>query len=181
MESKFASSSSIVFIVVVFFFLCLTRTTISIHTNIIFNVTVAQGGSGNYKRINDAIVATPMHISYYIRVKPGVYSENVVVEENKTNIALIGNDAATTKIIGNQSNATGFGIPQFATMTCMVEVMGSRSSVAFFARADMPNVSGRSNVDSFARAQSLVLNSNSQVLDQLSILSLTLTFVPSKE
>ncbi|KAL7194274.1 hypothetical protein ACSBR1_034649 [Camellia fascicularis] len=80
-----------------------------------------QNGSGNYKRINDAIAAAPMHISvtnrYYIRVKPGVYSENVVVKENKMNIALIGNDTATTKIMGNRSNATGFGIPQSATMT----------------------------------------------------------------
>ncbi|CAL5420233.1 unnamed protein product [Camellia sinensis] len=32
-------------------------------TNIIFNATVAQDGSGNYKRINDAIAAAPMHIS----------------------------------------------------------------------------------------------------------------------
>ncbi|KAF5940886.1 hypothetical protein HYC85_022053 [Camellia sinensis] len=46
---------------------------------------------------------------YYIRVKPGVYSEYVVMGENKTNIALIGDDAATTKIMGNRSNATGFG------------------------------------------------------------------------
>ncbi|CAL5422082.1 unnamed protein product [Camellia sinensis] len=93
MESKFASSSSIVFIVVVFFFLCSTQTTISLQTNIIFNATVAQDGSGNYRHINDAIAVAPMHISvtnrYYIRVKPGVYSEYVVVGEDKTNIALI--------------------------------------------------------------------------------------------
>ncbi|CAL5422092.1 unnamed protein product [Camellia sinensis] len=121
MESKFASSSSIVFIILVFFFLCSTQTTISLQTNIIFNATVAQDGSGNYRRINDAIVAAPMHISvtnrYYIRVKPGVYSEYVVVGEDKTNIALIGDDAATTKITGNRSNATGFGTTQSATMT----------------------------------------------------------------
>ncbi|CAL5422093.1 unnamed protein product [Camellia sinensis] len=121
MESKFASSSSIVFIVVVFFFLCSTQTTISLQTNIIFNATVAQDGSGNYRHINDAIAAAPMHISvtnrYYIRVKPGVYSEYVVVGEDKTNIALIGDDAATTKITGNRSNAIGFGTPQSATMT----------------------------------------------------------------
>ncbi|XP_028054440.1 pectinesterase-like [Camellia sinensis] len=54
---------------------------------------------------------------YYIRVKPGVYSEYVVVGEDKTNIALIGDDAATTKITGNRSNAIGFGTPQSATMT----------------------------------------------------------------
>ncbi|CAL5419670.1 unnamed protein product [Camellia sinensis] len=121
MESKFASFSCIVFIVVVFFFLCSTQTTISLQTNIIFNATVAQDGSGNYRRINDAIAAAPMHISvtnrYYIRVKPGVYSEYVVVGEDKTNIALIGDDAATTKITGNRSNAIGFGTPQSATMT----------------------------------------------------------------
>ncbi|KAI7996350.1 CDK5RAP3-like protein [Camellia lanceoleosa] len=76
-------------------------------TNIIFNATVAQDGSGNYRRINDAIAAAPTHISvtnrYYIRVKPGVYSEYVVVGEDKTNIALIGDDAATTKITGNRT------------------------------------------------------------------------------
>ncbi|KAL7170544.1 hypothetical protein ACSBR2_035421 [Camellia fascicularis] len=120
MESKFASSSSIVFIVIVFF-LCSTRTTISLQTNIIFNATVAQDGSGNYRRINDAIAAAPIHINvtnrYYIRVKPGVYSEYVVVGEDKTNIALIGDDATTTKITGNRSNATGFGTTQSATMT----------------------------------------------------------------
>ncbi|KAL7169766.1 hypothetical protein ACSBR2_034742 [Camellia fascicularis] len=82
---------------------------------------VAQDGSGNYRRINDAIAAAPMHISvinrYYICVKSGVYSEYVVVGENKTNIALIDDDAATTKITGNRSNATGFGTLQSATMT----------------------------------------------------------------
>ncbi|CAL5419672.1 unnamed protein product [Camellia sinensis] len=154
MESKFASSSSIIFIVVVFFFLCSTGTTISLQTNIIFNATVAQDGSGNYRRINDAIAAAPMHISvtnrYYIRVKPGIYSEYVAVGEDKTNIALIGDDAATTKITGNRSNATGFGTTQSATMTVDGEgtvdfIFGSASAVfqdcgIYVRRLSPPNV-----------------------------------------
>ncbi|KAL7170534.1 hypothetical protein ACSBR2_035412 [Camellia fascicularis] len=94
MESKFASSSSIVFIVVVFFFLCSTRTTTSLQTNIIFNATVAQDGSGNYRCINDAIAAAPMHISV---TNSRRFTVNMWWWE-RTRRTLIGDDTATTKI-----------------------------------------------------------------------------------
>ncbi|KAI7999158.1 putative pectinesterase/pectinesterase inhibitor 36 [Camellia lanceoleosa] len=143
MESKFASSSSIVFIVVVFFFLCSTQTTISLQTNIIFNATVAQDGSGNYRRINDAIAAAPTHISvtnrYYIRVKPGVYSEYVVVGEDKTNIALIGDDA-TTKITGNRSTVDFiFGFASAVFQDCGIYVRRLSPANVITANGGKPN------------------------------------------
>ncbi|XP_028070554.1 pectinesterase-like [Camellia sinensis] len=73
-------------------------------------------GSDNEKKCLRATGAFTVrkNSGYYIRVKPGVYSEYVVMGENKTNIALIGDDATTTKIMGNWSNATGFG-----TLRCL--------------------------------------------------------------
>ncbi|XP_057493270.1 pectinesterase 2-like [Actinidia eriantha] len=85
-------------------------------STITYNATVAQDPSGNYTSINDAIAAAPENSKnrYYIHVKPGVYKEYVQVK--KTNIALIGDDAATTIITGNKSNADGFKTYDTATM-----------------------------------------------------------------
>ncbi|XP_058222462.1 pectinesterase-like [Rhododendron vialii] len=85
-----------------------------------YNATVAQDGSGNYTTIHDAIAAAPVKSvnRYYIHIKPGVYKdEYVTVGKDKTNIALIGDSADTTKITGSRSNGGGImDTPKTATM-----------------------------------------------------------------
>lgn len=89
--------------------------------NISYDATVAQDGSGNYTTISDAIAAAPVKSvnRYYIHIKPGVYKdEYVTVGKDKTNIALIGDSANTTKITGSRSNGGGIrDTPKTATMS----------------------------------------------------------------
>lgn len=68
-------------------------------------VIVAQDGSGNFKRINDAIRAAPINSSkkFLIRIKIGIYKETVVIEEEKKNIFLVGDGMENTIISGKRS------------------------------------------------------------------------------
>ncbi|KAE9464002.1 hypothetical protein C3L33_04070, partial [Rhododendron williamsianum] len=94
--------------------------------NITFNATVAQDGSGDYTTIKAAIDAAPVGSvnRYYIHVKSGVYKdEYVTVGKDKTNIALIGDDAHNTFITGNRSIATGYtNVPETASMTPPINI-----------------------------------------------------------
>ncbi|KAF7154031.1 hypothetical protein RHSIM_Rhsim01G0279000 [Rhododendron simsii] len=110
--------------------------------SISYNATVAQDGSGNYTTIHDAIAAAPVKSvnRYYIHVKPGVYKdEYVTVGEDKTNIALIGDSANTTKITGSKSNGGGImDTPKTATM--IVDGSGFMArSITFENSAPPPN------------------------------------------
>ena len=101
-------------------------------STITYNATVAQDRSGNYTSINDAIAAAPENSKsrYYIHVKPGVYKEYVQVK--KTNIALIGDAAATTIITGNKSNADGYKTYDTATMCKLHPLCLNSNSQLFF-------------------------------------------------
>ncbi|TYJ99208.1 putative pectinesterase/pectinesterase inhibitor 47 [Cucumis melo var. makuwa] len=87
--------------------------------SISFNLTVSLDGSGNFKRISDAIVAAPNNSNtrFYIHVAPGTYHEAIQIPKAKKFIALIGDDAFTTIIIDNRSNGTGFKTNNSATLT----------------------------------------------------------------
>ncbi|CAK9308721.1 unnamed protein product [Citrullus colocynthis] len=76
-------------------------------------------GTGNFVKINDAIAAAPNFSTrrFYIHVKPGTYHEIIIVSSQKTFIALIGDDASTTIIVSNRSNATGFSTASSATLS----------------------------------------------------------------
>ncbi|KAL8488154.1 hypothetical protein ACS0TY_024442 [Phlomoides rotata] len=66
------------------------------------NVTVASDGSGNYRIIGDAIRMAPnmSKSTYIIKIKAGVYKENVMVPREKINIMLVG-DGMNSTIIRN--------------------------------------------------------------------------------
>ncbi|XP_022143502.1 pectinesterase-like [Momordica charantia] len=85
--------------------------------DIVFNATVSLDGSGDFKSIGAAISAAPDNSNsrFYIRIKSGTYNEHIEVESQKTFITLIGDNAATTVIVDNRSNGTGFGTSQSAT------------------------------------------------------------------
>ncbi|XP_038889244.1 probable pectinesterase/pectinesterase inhibitor 39 [Benincasa hispida] len=84
-----------------------------------FNCTVSLDGTGNFVKVNDAIAAAPNFSTtrFYIHVKRGIYKEIVEVPSQKTFIALIGDDASTTIIVNNRSNATGFTTATTATLS----------------------------------------------------------------
>lgn len=74
------------------------------------NVVVAQDGSGNYKTIKEAIDAAGKRSGsgrFVIRVKAGVYRENLVIGNKLKNIMLVGDGLRYTIITGSRSVGGG--------------------------------------------------------------------------
>ncbi|KAI4355357.1 hypothetical protein L6164_004138 [Bauhinia variegata] len=88
------------------------------------DVVVAADGSGNFKTVSAAVAAAPQGSSkrYVIRIKAGVYRENVEVPKKKTNIMLLGDGRTTTIITGSRNVVDGSTTFNSAT----VAVVGER-------------------------------------------------------
>ncbi|KAJ0779327.1 putative pectinesterase [Helianthus annuus] len=85
------------------------------------NVVVAQDGSGNYKTIAAAIAAAAKRSGngrYVIRVKAGVYKENIEIGKKLKNIMLVGDGIGKTIITGSKS--VGGGTTTFKSATLAV-------------------------------------------------------------
>lgn len=87
------------------------------------DVTVAADGSGNYRTVSAAVAAAPSSSSrrYVIRIKAGVYRENVDIPRTKRNLMFVG-DGRTTTIITASRNVVD-GSTTFNSAT--VAVVGS--------------------------------------------------------
>ncbi|KAI3447262.1 hypothetical protein Pfo_003927 [Paulownia fortunei] len=87
------------------------------------DVTVAADGSGNYRTVSAAVAAAPGGSSrrYVIRIKAGVYRENVEIPRSKTNLMFVGDGRTTTIITGNRNVVDGSTTFNSAT----VAVVGS--------------------------------------------------------
>ncbi|KAJ0488470.1 putative pectinesterase [Helianthus annuus] len=81
------------------------------------NVVVAADGSGNFRTISQAVAAAPSRSSsrYVIRIKAGVYRENVDVPSSKTNLMFLGD--GQTKTIVTASRSVGGGSTTFNSAT----------------------------------------------------------------
>lgn len=73
------------------------------------NVVVAADGSGNYRTVSAAVAAAPERSTrrYIIRIKAGVYRENVEVPKKKSNIMFVGDGRANTIITGSRNVVDG--------------------------------------------------------------------------
>ncbi|XP_065637098.1 pectinesterase [Quercus suber] len=69
------------------------------------DAVVAQDGSGNYKKISEAVASASGSGRYVIYVKDGVYKENVVIK--KSNIMLIGDGIDKTIVTGGKNVQSG--------------------------------------------------------------------------
>ncbi|KAI5422240.1 hypothetical protein KIW84_045635, partial [Lathyrus oleraceus] len=69
------------------------------------DVVVAADGSGNFKTVSEAVAAAPLKSSkrFVIKIKSGVYKENVEVPKKKINIMFLG-DGKTSTIISSDRN-----------------------------------------------------------------------------
>ncbi|XP_076926805.1 pectinesterase-like [Bidens hawaiensis] len=104
------------------------------------NVVVAADGSGNFKTVAAAVAAAPSKSSsrYVIRIKAGVYRENVGVPKGKTNIMFLGDGRKSTIITGSRSVKGGSTTFDSAT----VAIVGD----GFLARdITFQNTAGASN------------------------------------
>ncbi|KAG8376269.1 hypothetical protein BUALT_Bualt09G0045700 [Buddleja alternifolia] len=96
-----------------------TRKKINTRMNLRVDVTVASDGSGNYTNVGEAIgVAPNMSMNtYVIKIRAGVYEENVLIPREKMNVMLIGDGMNSTIITGSRSFADGFSTFASATLT----------------------------------------------------------------
>lgn len=78
-------------------------------TTVTADVTVAADGSGDFKTVSAAVAAAPLKSTkrYIIRIKAGVYRENVEVPKKKTNLMFLGDGRKNTIITGNKNVVDG--------------------------------------------------------------------------
>ncbi|XP_031252521.1 pectinesterase-like [Pistacia vera] len=87
------------------------------------NVVVAADGSGNYKTVSAAVAAAPEGGSkrYIIKIKAGVYRENVEVPKKKKNIMFIGDGRKNTIITASRNVVDGSTTFNSATVAAVGE------------------------------------------------------------
>nr|AFB77929.1 pectin methylesterase [Gossypium hirsutum] len=87
------------------------------------NVVVAADGSGNFKTVSEAVAKAPEKSSkrYIIRIKAGVYRENVEVPKKKSNIMFIGDGRTKTIITGSRNVVDGSTTFHSATVAAVGE------------------------------------------------------------
>ncbi|KAL9304217.1 hypothetical protein ACSQ67_021480 [Phaseolus vulgaris] len=73
------------------------------------DVVVAADGSGDFKTVSEAVEAAPLKSSkrFVIRIKAGVYRENVEVPKKKTNIMFLGDGRTSTIITASRNVVDG--------------------------------------------------------------------------
>ncbi|KAI9090382.1 hypothetical protein K1719_028717 [Acacia pycnantha] len=92
-------------------------------TQVKADVVVAADGSGNFKTVSEAVRAAPEKSSkrYVIRIKAGVYKENVEVLKKKTNIMFLGDGRKNTIITGSRNVVDGSTTFHSATVAVVGE------------------------------------------------------------
>lgn len=90
------------------------------------DVVVAKDGSGKFKSIQAAIDAAPKIDSrrYVIRIKTGVYDEQVTIPKKAVNFMLIGDGAEKSIITGSRSVAKTPNMTTFNSASLIVEGKG---------------------------------------------------------
>ncbi|CAK7322582.1 unnamed protein product [Dovyalis caffra] len=99
------------------------------------DVVVAADGSGHYRTVSAAVAAAPSHSRkrYIIKIKAGVYRENVEVPSNKTNIMFFGDGRKTTIITGSRNVVDGSTPYRSATVGMSIFSLLSGCNSLFFS------------------------------------------------
>ncbi|PIN09090.1 Pectinesterase [Handroanthus impetiginosus] len=135
------------------------------------DVTVAADGSGNYRTVSEAVAAAPEGSSrrYVIRIKAGVYRENVEIPRRKTNLMFVGDGQRTTIITASRNVVDGSTTFNSAT----VAVVGD----GFLARdITFQNRAGPSKFQAVALRDTLYVHSLRQFYTRC-IISGTVDFI----
>lgn len=87
------------------------------------DAVVAADGSGDHRTISEAVEAAPIKSKkrYVIRIKAGVYEENVVVDKKKKNLMFVGEGRSKTIITGSKNVVDGTTTYNSATVAIMGE------------------------------------------------------------
>ncbi|XP_073141825.1 pectinesterase [Henckelia pumila] len=142
------------------------------------DVVVAADGSGDFKTVTAAVDAAPEKSSkrYVIRIKAGVYRENVEVPKKKTNIMFLGDGRTSTIITGSRNVVDGSTTFKSATVAAVGEKFLARDitfentagpskhqAVALRVGSDL---SAFHNCDILAYQDTLYVHSNRQFFGQ---------------
>ncbi|KAE8675993.1 pectinesterase family protein [Hibiscus syriacus] len=78
-------------------------------TTVTPNVTVAADGSGDFLTVSEAVASAPERSKtrYIIKIKAGVYRENVDVPRRKTNLMFVGDGRVNTIITASRNVVDG--------------------------------------------------------------------------
>ncbi|XVE70790.1 hypothetical protein DITRI_Ditri10aG0099000 [Diplodiscus trichospermus] len=78
-------------------------------TTVTPDVTVAADGSGDFRTVSEAVAAAPERSTrrYIIKIKAGVYRENVDVPRRKTNLMFVGDGRVNTIITASRNVVDG--------------------------------------------------------------------------
>ncbi|KAL3744601.1 hypothetical protein ACJRO7_013812 [Eucalyptus globulus] len=92
-------------------------------TTVTPDVTVAADGTGNYRTVSAAVAAAPEGSPrrYVIKIKAGVYRENVEVPKKKVNLMFVGDGRTTTIITGSRNVVDGSTTFKSATVAVVGE------------------------------------------------------------
>lgn len=88
------------------------------------DVIVASDGSGDYTFITEAIGMTPnMSMKrYVIKIKSGIYEENVIIPREKINLIFIGDGMNKTIIKGSRNIVDGYSTFASATLSMLLKI-----------------------------------------------------------
>jgi len=115
-----------------FLFYCLMIVFLQVNAQTqVFNYTVAQDGSGDFKTIQEAVNKVRDHSQQKttILIKNGIYHEKLVIPSWKKNIALVGESKENTIITNDDYSGKDFpnhdftGNPKFSTYTSYTVLM----------------------------------------------------------
>ncbi|KAK4853701.1 hypothetical protein QYF36_013224 [Acer negundo] len=100
-------------------------------TTVTPDVTVAADGSGDYLTVEAAVAAAPTGSSkrYIIKIKAGVYKENVEVTKKKINIMFVGDGRVNTIITGSRNVVDGSTTFSSATVGTVDFIFGNAAAV----------------------------------------------------
>ncbi|PQQ09259.1 pectinesterase 3 [Prunus yedoensis var. nudiflora] len=92
--------------------------------NVTAQVIVAKDGTGRFTTIKEAVEAVPKKSTtrFVIRVKEGVYNENVLMDKSKWNVMMVGDGMDKTIVNGSLNFVDG--TPTFSTATFAVAGKG---------------------------------------------------------
>lgn len=84
----------------------------------LFDMIIAQDGSGDFTTITEGISFAPnfSSIPFRIKVSAGIYNENIVIGEEKTNLTFIGEGMDKTIIRSSRSYGDGIKTSETATI-----------------------------------------------------------------
>ncbi|GLU02169.1 hypothetical protein SLE2022_194330 [Rubroshorea leprosula] len=106
------------------------------------NLVVAKDGSGNFKTVQEAVTAAPNNSNtrFVIYIKKGIYQENVVIDQKKKNLMIVGDGMDSTIITAALYSTIRPGIDTYHSATFGADAEGFIAQDICFQNTAGPKV-----------------------------------------